>query len=531
MSEKEIQNSRFTVGYELTIQDGRSVEDHARDIAVEQTVEIPYECVPEKHLKEGLIGRVEQISSINEKDRWLVRISYRSDCTAFTVPQLFNLLYGNISLKKGIRITDITLDPQLQNAFTGPGYGIEGIRSELGIYERPLACTALKPMGLSVSELARRAGKFSAGGIDLIKDDHGITEQHFHPFEERVARCQEAVEKSYAATGKRTLYFPMVAGAFDSIEKQVQFAVKQGVRGILVAPMLVGPDAVRYLSHTYSLIVMAHPSLTGTFFQTRDHGMSPAVLLGTLFRLIGSDISIFPNWGGRFPFTRQECVELAAALRREQYGWREAFPCPAGGMNLGRLDEMGETFGKDTVFLIGGALLDPSGDMQKSTSEFMDSLRGSFGERVELPAEFVSSCSVGPAGASVNNVQEFLPFSNYRWGGREVQEYKQEDRIPFRGILRSELVGRFGENTSFDLRYFEIEPGGFSSFEKHIHEHVIIGVRGEGVLLKKNGTFNIKEHDIAYVAPLDAHQLRNESESPFGFFCIVDHMRDKPRQA
>ncbi|MFP4013153.1 MAG: RuBisCO large subunit C-terminal-like domain-containing protein [Chitinispirillaceae bacterium] len=530
MSEKEFQNSRFTVDYQLTIQDGRSAEDHARDIAVEQTVEIPYEYVPERHFRAGMIGRVEQITPVDDRGRWKVRISYRSDCTAYTIPQLFNMLYGNISLKKGIRITDIALDRQLQNAFTGPGYGIEGVRRELGIYERPLACTALKPMGLSVSELAERAEKFSFGGIDLIKDDHGITEQHFHPFEERVARCQEAVERAYAATGRKTLYFPMVAGAFDQIDKQVRYAVGQGVRGILVAPMLVGPDAVRYFSREYSLIVMAHPALTGTFFQTRDHGMSPAVLLGTLFRLIGSDISIFPNWGGRFPFTREECVELASALRREQYGWKGAFPCPAGGMNLGRVKEMGEAFGKDTVFLIGGALLDPSGDTQKLTSEFMDSLRGGFGERVELPAEFVSSCSVGPAGASVKDVKEILPFSGYRWGGREVQEYKQEGRIPFRGILRSELVGRFGENTSFDLRYFEIEPGGFSSFEKHIHEHVIIGVRGEGVLLKKNNTFKIKEHDIAYVAPLEAHQLRNDGDSPFGFFCIVDHVRDKPRQ-
>ena len=34
--------------------------------------------------------------------------------------------------------------------------------------------------------------------------------------------------------------------------------------------------------------------------------------------------------------------------------------------------------------------------------------------------------------------------------------------------------------------------------------------------------------DVAYVAPLEPHQLRNETDRPFGFFCIVDRLRDRP---
>ena len=34
--------------------------------------------------------------------------------------------------------------------------------------------------------------------------------------------------------------------------------------------------------------------------------------------------------------------------------------------------------------------------------------------------------------------------------------------------------------------------------------------------------------DVACIGPLEAHQLRNESDEPFGFFCIVDHDRDRP---
>ncbi|NLE00275.1 MAG: cupin domain-containing protein, partial [Fibrobacter sp.] len=106
--------------------------------------------------------------------------------------------------------------------------------------------------------------------------------------------------------------------------------------------------------------------------------------------------------------------------------------------------------------------------------------------------------------------------------------YKDENLSSFSGITRTELTGKFGEKTSFDLRYFEIEPYGFSSLEKHIHEHVIIGVRGNGTLIKGDKEVQISVHDIAYIAPLEKHQVRNNNREPFGFFCIVDHDRDRP---
>ena len=40
----------------------------------------------------------------------------------------------------------------------------------------------------------------------------------------------------------------------------------------------------------------------------------------------------------------------------------------------------------------------------------------------------------------------------------------------------------------------------------------------------------LKPFDVAYVPPLQVHQLRNKSSEPFGFFCIVDHDRDRPIQ-
>jgi ribulose-bisphosphate carboxylase large chain len=522
---------RFTVDYRITVRDGRPIEEHARDITIEQTLEVPPDVIPPEHLEQQLTGRIEGIEPVpGSPGRYDVAISYRCDITAFSVPQLFNVLYGNISLKDNIRITDIRFPESLMKIFGGPRYGIEGLRRLSGVYGRPLACTAIKPMGLPTAELARIAGAFALGGADLIKDDHGITDQSFHPFEERVIRCQEAVEEANARTGRKTLYLPMVSGNFDSLEKQVRFAVRRGVRGILMGPMLVGFDTMRYMAKEYNLIVMAHPALTGTCFHDREHGMTPAVLLGTLFRLIGADISIFPNAGGRFHFTARECGAIASALRAPMGDLAPAFPCPAGGMSLERIPELAAAFGPDSVFLIGGDVLRQA-DIEEGTRRFLDGIRRSFAEELAEPDDpFVSACEWRAGGVPEKTPRDLLRFAGFRWEGRSREDYKSQEEFEFRGVSRQELTGRFGEQTAFDLRYFEIEPGGYSSLEKHLHEHVIIGVRGRGVLVKEMEEFEIKIHDVAYVGMHQKHQLHNRGREPFGFFCIVDHERDRPQK-
>jgi ribulose-bisphosphate carboxylase large chain len=449
------------------------------------------------------------------------------------VPQFLNVIYGNISLKNNIRITGLSLPSACAGLFGGPVYGIEGLRQLTGVYGRPLACTALKPLGVSVDELAAMAAAFARGGADLIKDDHGIGEQPFHPFTERVARCQEAVEKANATSGRRSLYFPMLWGAFDQLEAKVRFAVRQGVRGILIAPMLVGFDAMRYLSQTYRLAIMAHPACTGTFLHDARHGMTPAVLLGTLMRLCGADVSIFPNAGGRFCFSQRDCDELCTALRAPLLDCKAAFPCPAGGMNFERVGEMAGRYGADTVILIGGALMQHNrDDLAGATRAFMQRLAGHFTERLESPGEtssFASACEWRPAGRTAPKMDNgMLRFDDFHWGGSAPSAYKSDPALPFSGISRQELINACNSQTAFDLRYFEIQPGGFSSLEKHVHEHVIIAVRGSGVLRGGGRETILNPNDIAYTAPLQIHQLTNRGQEPFGFYCIVDRTRDRP---
>ena len=108
--------------------------------------------------------------------------------------------------------------------FPGPKFGIAGIRDIIGEQQAPLLCTALKPMGRSAKEFAAMAYSLARGGIDIIKDDHGLSNQTWAPFEERVALCSQAVNKANHETGRNCLYAPCLNAPADQIEQRAYFA-------------------------------------------------------------------------------------------------------------------------------------------------------------------------------------------------------------------------------------------------------------------------------------------------------------------
>ncbi len=512
------------------------VEGLSRDVAYEQSVELPPELIQSPHILENIVGRVACIEPVEGcVDLFRVEIRYAAALAGNQFPQLLNLLFGNISMKRNVRVVDVHFPPSVLAHFPGPRFGIEGIRQVLGVFDRPLLSTALKPQGASLAELAAMAGEFALGGGDIVKDDHNLHDATFAAFCERVNRCHEAVAAANARTGGNTLYFPNIMAPAEELDRQVEFVVSRGLPGILIAPFLMGPDQVRRICQKHPLIVMAHPTLTGAYFHDPRHGFDPGILLGTLFRLMGCDISIYPHVGGRFTFTQDDCLKIADELRKPHGSLLPAFPAPAGGMKFDTLPALCDVYGTDAVLLIGGALIGHAPSVREGTAAFLGQIQQKYpGRRIEPqaavgPAEFVSACE-WQAREIVAAVMQHLPFrDDFRWAGRDPLAYKESSTLPFRDVTRVELIGKTGEATAFDLRYFQIEPGGFTSLEKHAHTHTVIGVRGEGILRNGDKQFSLKELDVAYVPPLAVHQLRNETSQPFGFFCIVDRNRDRPQ--
>ena len=108
---------RLRVTYHLACS-RRVAAAKARDIAFEQTLELPEDAVSPE-VAERVAGRVESVESLG-RGRSRAVISFDPGAVCGDLPQLLNLLFGNISLKAGILIASLDWPDELLAALRGP---------------------------------------------------------------------------------------------------------------------------------------------------------------------------------------------------------------------------------------------------------------------------------------------------------------------------------------------------------------------------------------------------------------------------
>lgn len=352
----QLSGQRFDVTYHLHGPPDQA-EARAQAICLEQTVEFPADLLPNTAIRDQIVGELAALTPITD-DLTAAQIRYPVEAAGDELTQLVNVLFGNVALQPGVRLVDLRMPAVMTERWRGPRFGIAGLRDLLGVADRPLLCTALKPMGLDPVALATMAGRLARGGIDLIKDDHGLSDQTFCRFDERVARCAEAVARANQATGRRSLYLPNVTAPFDAILPRARRALAAGAGGLLFCPGLGGLDALRALADddALGLPILSHPALLGGLAVDARHGIAHRVLYGQINRLAGADAAIFPSFGGRFAFTEAECRDLLTGTREPMGRLAPIWPVPAGGMTLARVPALVQFYGPDSMLLIGGDL-------------------------------------------------------------------------------------------------------------------------------------------------------------------------------
>jgi quercetin dioxygenase-like cupin family protein len=116
---------------------------------------------------------------------------------------------------------------------------------------------------------------------------------------------------------------------------------------------------------------------------------------------------------------------------------------------------------------------------------------------------------------------------DFRWEGVECMPYKEEGSAPFKAISRQILHS--DPNLAGALRYFEMQPGGYSTLERHEHVHGVMILRGSGHCLIGDQVHFVKALDLISIPPWTWHQFRATQGEPFGFLCLVNAGRDKPQ--
>jgi ribulose-bisphosphate carboxylase large chain len=378
-------SERIDLSYRIAAPDAGQATETVRRIAYEQSVELPDDVLTEE-IRNTILGRVLEVQPVGtdaqkqadgDQAFFNARISFSTGFLSqdSELSQFLNLLFGNISLFRGVQLTGIDWDALPSDLLPGPAFGLSGVREHHGITKkRALSCTALKPVGLSPDDLARHCYHFALGGIDIIKDDHGLANQASAPFEARLEKCVSAVQRAADETGRASAYYPNVTADGEETIRRYEMAAEAGAGGVLLSPQLTGLSMLRRLrNHEAKLPIMAHPAFSGAYVQP-GFGFTPGLYYGELWRGLGADFIIYPNAGGRFSFTHEVCRQINQNCRKPIRDWSGCFPTPGGGVQRESLPGLLKDYGPDTVFLIGGSLYQHPEGITEGSREFTELL-------------------------------------------------------------------------------------------------------------------------------------------------------------
>ncbi|MDZ7717037.1 MAG: RuBisCO large subunit C-terminal-like domain-containing protein [Balneolaceae bacterium] len=359
----------FDITYLVTLQHEEEIDQKIEGICLEQSTELPRSVISGE-IETKVVGNLSSKEQLGDTS-WKISISWPLKNVGNDISQFINILYGNISLQPGIKVIVAEWEKLNGSFFNGPSFGIEGLREMTGVSDHALSCTALKPLGSSVNELADFCYQFALGGIDIIKDDHGLANQEYAPFSDRVKACVNALERAAEKTGKRSLYFPNITAlASDSI-KRYELAAELGADGVLICPHIAGLETMHQLAGmNIELPILGHPAFSGSLTTVDSKGLSPDFLYGELWRALGADGIIFPNKDGRFSFSKKECQDIVNAARSEKLPFKKSFPVPGGGIKRSTVTDWLESYGTDTIFLIGGSLYEHPEGLKVAAEEF-----------------------------------------------------------------------------------------------------------------------------------------------------------------
>lgn len=366
--------STFEIIYRVTVQEGEQIDEKVEEMCLEQTAELP-RGILDDDIQEEVVGKPVRKNELDDQ-RYEVVIAWPLADVGGDISQFLNILYGNISLQPGIQIVSAEWSALNSDVFEGPGLGISEIRKKYHKNDRPFSATALKPLGSTPDELADLTYEFALGGIDIIKDDHGLANQDFAPFEERVEACIAAVQRANEETNRRSYYYPNITAFASETVKRYKQAAELGADGALLCPHIAGLETMHRLARLdIDLPIIAHPAFSGGLTTHKDKGLTPDFLYGQLWRALGADFVIYPNKGGRFSLTSAECKAINNAARNGESPFKSSFPMPGGGIDRSNIPHWLETYGSDTVFLLGGSLYEHPDGPQSAAKELSEMLK------------------------------------------------------------------------------------------------------------------------------------------------------------
>lgn len=174
--------------------------------------------------------------------------------TATVTGNLFEL-----SEFSGLRLRDVELPPAFGEAYPGPQFGIEGTRELVGVYDRPILGTIIKPsVGLTPGQTAELVRELGEAGIDFIKDDELMANAPHSPLKERVAAVMRVINELADRTGKKIMFAFNISDDIEEMLRHHDTVLEAGGTCVMVSLNSMALPAVSYLRKRCALPLHGH---------------------------------------------------------------------------------------------------------------------------------------------------------------------------------------------------------------------------------------------------------------------------------
>jgi ribulose-bisphosphate carboxylase large chain len=264
---------------------------------------------------------------------------------------------GEISCLNAMRtlqLVDFELPPRLSRLLGGPRFGAEGLRRQLGVHDRPIFISVVKPsQGLTPKEFGNLAYECFVGGIDVCKTDELLQERR-EDYLARVHACVEAARRAEAETGEPKRFMLHAVGPADQLVALYEAGVQAGAGIAMCAPAAAGFPQFHALAALGRLPIMSHMAMSGWLWQR--HGMSVAAW-AKFVRLLGADVVLYPALQGSLKATKTDVETIKHVCEAKFNDLRPAFPAIGGGQHAGTMEVHAKLFGQDFIFLCGGGVV------------------------------------------------------------------------------------------------------------------------------------------------------------------------------
>lgn len=367
---ENIRSKNYVVAsYYIKLPKETDVLKKASTLAVGQTIGtwIPIPGITEE-IREKYMGKVVNVFDVPALDlstqidalerEYIIQIAYPAVNFGSDFPLLLTSLLGNdASTSAQVKLLDIELPEEYTKNFSGPYYGIEGVRKLTQIEQRPLLLNMIKPCtGLTPAEGARIFYETALGGVDFIKDDELLGNPSYSKSWDRVKAYKQAAQAAYEKTGQRVLYFVNVTSGAGEILDTVKRVEDAGADGIMLNFAAVGYSVLKQVSETARVPVLGHGAGAGIYYEGTASGMSSPLAAGKLARLGGADIVMVNTPYGGYPLLYQKYIQTFAQLTLPWYGLKPSMPSIGGGVHPGMVEKYVREAGKDIVLAAGGAV-------------------------------------------------------------------------------------------------------------------------------------------------------------------------------